>query len=210
MPLIDISITVSPHTPEWPGDTPFSCGWPWDMSKGSSVNVSAITMSPHVGTHADAPLHVTPNAPGANHLPLSAFYGPVTVVDVSACTTPVTSDALEQLFPTASVAPTRILLKTNRTIAHGTFPDAWPTITANCAKSLTQHGLILLGTDAPSVDDKESKTLDVHHALFSHNAHILENLDLRDISPGEYELYAFPTKFADLDAAPVRAVLIQR
>ena len=56
--LIDVSVVLRPGTPEWPGDTPYSCGWTWSMAAGASVNVSAITLSPHVGTHADAPLHV--------------------------------------------------------------------------------------------------------------------------------------------------------
>jgi len=25
--LKDISVTLNPDTPEWPGDTPFTCGW---------------------------------------------------------------------------------------------------------------------------------------------------------------------------------------
>jgi arylformamidase len=71
-------------------------------------------------------------------------------------------------------------------------------------------GLRLLGVDAPSVDTKESKTLAVHKMLFSGNACILENLDLRRVQPGRYDLIAFPMKVMALDAAPVRAVLIER
>jgi arylformamidase len=43
--------------------------------------------------------------------------------------------------------------------------------------------------------------------IFSGNACILENLDLRRITPGFYELMAFPIKMMSLDAAPVRAIL---
>ena len=43
--------------------------------------------------------------------------------------------------------------------------------------------------------------------IFSGNACILENLDLRRITPGYYELMAFPVKMMSLDAAPVRAIL---
>lgn len=53
------------------------------MNKGASVNVSCINMSPHVGTHADAPIHVSPDGFGADQLPLDAFYGDALVVDVS-------------------------------------------------------------------------------------------------------------------------------
>jgi len=36
---------------------------------------------------------------------------------------------------------------------------------------------------------------------------VLENLDLRAVPPGRYELVAPPLKVHGLDAAPVRAVL---
>ena len=74
-------------------------------------------------------------------------------------------------------------------------------------RTLLGRGLRLLGVDAPSVDPRTSKTLTVHHMLFSSNAYILENLDLRRVSPGPYELIALPLKYMALDAAPVRAVL---
>ena len=75
------------------------------------------------------------------------------------------------------------------------------------AAALAARGLRLLGVDAPSVDERESKTLDVHHALFGGGASILENLDLRDVPEGRYELIALPQRLVGLDAAPVRAVL---
>jgi len=208
MPLIDISVAVSPTTPEWPGDTPFSCGWAWDMSLGASVNVSTITMSPHVGTHADAPIHVSPNADGADRLPLVAFHGSATVIDVSDITSDITLDILDaRLTALDAHHATRILLKTGQSIASGTFPNRWPALTPSCVQALTHRGVILIGVDAPSVDDRESKTLPVHHALFDGGAYVLENLDLRNVPPGNYHLTALPTKFAGLDAAPVRAVL---
>ena len=63
--LRDISVTLNPDTPEWPGDTAFTCGWASLIGAGASVNVSSFTSSPHVGTHADAPLHVREGWSGA-------------------------------------------------------------------------------------------------------------------------------------------------
>jgi arylformamidase len=76
-------------------------------------------------------------------------------------------------------------------------------------RTLLGRGLKLLGVDTPSVDQRESKNLPVHNMLFQGNAAILENLDLRRVSPTMYELIAFPLKLMALDAAPVRAVLRQ-
>ena len=58
------------------------------------------------------------------------------------------------------------------------------------------------------MDDRESKSLDVHQMLFSGGAYNLENLDLRRVPSGAYELVALPIKIMNGDAAFVRAVLL--
>jgi arylformamidase len=201
--LHDISVLTGAWTPEWPGDTPFSCGWTARIADGSSVNLTAITSSPHVGTHADAPLHVADGGAGAESLPLDAFIGRALVVDVSGPPRDLGTEWAERL-PNGTA---RLLLRTGASIASGTFPADWPALSAEAAEVLVRRGLRLLGVDAPSVDRRESKTLAVHHALFGGGAQVLENLDLREISDGEYELSAAPVKWAGVDAAPVRAVL---
>lgn len=209
--LHDISVAVHPGTPEWPGDTPYSCRWTWAMSGGASVNVSATTASPHVGTHADAPLHVRDGWPAVDELPLDAFHGDALVIDVANAEEEITVDALEQHLGIAGVgagsALTRLLLRTGRTIADGAFPESWPVLATASIDALLGRGLRLLGVDAPSVDGRHSTTLLVHHRLFARDAYVLENLDLREVRPGRYELLAFPQKLVGLDAAPVRAVL---
>ena len=205
MRLRDISIPLASGTPEWPGDTPYSCGWSGTLSQGSSVNVSTYTTSPHVGTHADAPLHVRDGWPGSHELPLDAFFGLATVVDVTASSEEIELDTIEAGIGSEPIE--RLLLKTGCTIGSGSFPESWPCLSESCARALLGRGLRLLGVDAPSVDDRRSKTLPVHKMIFSGNGCILENIDLRRIPAGAYELMAFPIKIMGLDAAPVRAIL---
>ena len=204
--VIDISVMLSSATPVWPGDTPFSCLWTWDIAEGSSVNVSAVTSSPHAGTHADTPLHVTNGAAGTESLSLTAFRGPAVVVDVTGVGDVIEIGEIDARI--SSQKPERLLLKTGRGIATGIFPENWPRLSVHCAAELVRRGVVLIGTDCPSADDRESKTLDVHHALLDHGVCVLENLDLRGVEAGEYLLEALPMKVAGLDAAPVRAVLI--
>lgn len=202
--LRDISILVHAGTPEWPGDVPYSCGWTARLADGGSVNLSHVAGSPHVGTHADAPLHVRDGWPASDALPLAAFLGPATVVDVrDAPDAPLDLDPADPRLHGCE----RLLLRTGRTIAAGAFPAAWPTISARTAVTLAARGVRLVGVDAPSVDARESKTLEVHHALFGGGCFVLENLDLREVQPGGYELVALPQRLEGLDAAPVRAVL---
>ena len=202
--LRDISVVLRPGTPEWPGDTPYQCGWAWRIADGASVNVSTITTSPHVGTHADAPLHVLDGEPGSESLAPEAFVGPALVVGVEALTGAIDAAAIRALVP-ARVE--RLLLRTGRTIADGRFPDEWPALSVDAVALLAARGLRLVGVDCPSVDDRESKTLDTHKALFAAGAQVLENLDLRGVADGAYELVALPLRVEGLDAAPVRAML---
>jgi arylformamidase len=69
-------------------------------------------------------------------------------------------------------------------------------------------GVKLVGTDAPSVDAHDSKTLDTHRILIQGGVAILENLALAGVQPGRYTLVALPLKLLEADGSPVRAVLI--
>ena len=203
MTLIDISVTTAVGTPEWPGDTPFTCGWSARIADGSSVNLTSLTTSPHVGTHADAPLHVRDGAPGAESLDLDAFIGPALVIDVSGAVRDIGAEIAARV-PDGTA---RLLLRTGVTIADGTFPAEWPALSAAAATLLAGRGVRLVGVDAPSVDRRESKALAVHHALFDGGAQVVENLDLRGVAEGAYELLAAPVRWSGVDAAPLRALL---
>ena len=93
------------------------------------------------------------------------------------------------------VETTRLLVHTGRTVAHGEFPPSWPALDPQAARTIARAGLRLFGVDCPSVDDRESKALEVHHAMFDGGAHVLENLDLRGITPGRWELVALPLRW---------------
>ena len=75
------------------------------------------------------------------------------------------------------------------------------------ATALRGRSVTLIGVDVPSVDVLDSKDLPVHHEIGRCGIYILENLNLRDVEPGTYELIAFPLKIVGADGAPVRAVL---
>lgn len=204
MTIRDISIALGPGTPEWPGDTPYSCRWTQEIARGESVNVSELRSSPHVGTHADAPLHVRNGWPASHQLPLEPFLGTALVFTIDPEQPTILPAQLGRL-PGGRIE--RLLLRSGQSIAAGSFPESWPALGVEAVRMLLEHGLRLLGVDSPSVDSRTSTTLEVHDALFAGGAYNLENLDLRGIDDGEYELIALPMKVTGADAAPVRAVL---
>ncbi|MFP4201197.1 MAG: cyclase family protein, partial [Clostridia bacterium] len=73
---------------------------------------------------------------------------------------------------------------------------------------LSRRGVLLIGTDGPSVDAFDSKTLPAHKACGRCGINILEFLDLSQVAGGEYRLLAAPLKIAGADGSPVRALLI--
>jgi arylformamidase len=150
-------------------------------------------------------LHVRDGARASDSLPVPHFNGLVHVVDVRDVTGAITLALLGERLHVSE--PMRVFLRTGASVAEGRFPLSWAWLDDSAAAALAIRGLRLLGTDAPSVDARDSKTLLTHHACFDHGASVLENVDLRDVSPGTYELRALPMRLQGLDAAPVRALL---
>ena len=206
--LIDISIGLSATTPPWPGDVPFSCGWTCRQEQGESVNLGVITSSPHVGTHADAPMHVESDWRASESLPVGVFVGECAVIALPSdhlVREDISEALLESLL--GSRPPARVLLRTGYSVAHGAFPADWPSLTLEGVRWLLAHGVRLWGSDSPSADRRDSKVLPVHHAVFEGGAYLLENLALDHVEVGRYELLAQPLAVHGADAAPVRALL---
>jgi len=201
--LLDISQAVDASTACWPGDTPFSAKWVAHLEEGAAVTVSAITTSPHNGTHADAPCHFLAGAPGIGEVPVEKYVGPCRVVERIG-TGPLTAAEVRRWRVRRGQ---RILVRTRRRVDATGFPARFAHLTGESAGILAKAGVVLFGIDTPSVDHRDSRTMDAHRALLSGGTAILENLDLSKAKPGRYRLIAPPVKYRGLDAGPVRALL---
>jgi arylformamidase len=201
--LIDVSQRVSAASGVFPGDTRFSLVRVCEMAKGASCDVGTITTTLHVGTHADAPSHFSPGAPPIDEVPLERYFGPTRVVERPG-DGPITAEDVRAWRPQRGM---RYLVRTRREVDPDVFPDAFAHLDPAAAAALADAGVALFGIDTPSVDHRDSKTLDAHKTLLRGGVAILENLDLTRARPGPYELMAFPLRIAGGDAAPVRAVL---
>ncbi|WP_312489978.1 arylformamidase [Sphingomonas sp.] len=205
----DISQTLSPALPVWPGDTGFSAERTWTYGPQCPVNVAAMRLSTHSGTHADAPLHYDPAGAAMAEVDLSAYIGHARVVDVrgqGGIVTPAMVAAA--LTPSATTSPvTRLLFRTYDRFPHDRWASDFTVIDPDAVRLMAARGVVLVGIDSPSIDPQDSKTLAAHHAVRETDMRILEGLVLDDVAAGDYELIALPLKLAGLDASPVRAVL---
>ena len=202
MRIWDISQTLRPGLPVWPGDTEFAFERTWLMEDGSPVNVGRMTMSTHSGSHGDAPLHYSATAADIASVALDPYLGECLVVDARNASGAVQIADLPPLN-----GAERVLLRTFETFPHDEWDSAFTAIAPETIRWLAAQGVRLIGTDAPSVDPQESKTMDAHKAVLAADMRILEGLVLDAVPPGRYELIALPLKIAGGDAGLCRAIL---
>ena len=204
--IYDISRPLSSGTAVFPGDAPVSLAETLSMAHGDSCNVSAIHMSVHAGTHVDAPRHYAMGAPGIDAVRLDVLVGPARVVSV-----PVTGAiplAVAEGWPLTGVS--RLLIHTPASdTPHDVFDANFAWFTRDLADWLGQRGARLLGTDAPSVDEATSVDLPAHKMFLRHNITLVENLCLRGVPDGDYQLAALPLRIVGGDAAPARVILMR-
>lgn len=204
MPRIwDISPALGPDTPPFPGDQAYVQRWTARIGPGCPVNLTALTLSPHLGAHADAPLHYADDAPAIGAMGLEPYLGPCRVIHAIGCGPLVRP---QHLAHAANDLPPRVLVRTCERA-----PTAWSEDFSAYAPEtiawLASRGVRLVGIDSQSVDPATSKTLASHQLLLKHDLRVLENLVLDEVPEGDYELIALPLKLTLACASPVRAIL---
>jgi arylformamidase len=174
---------------------PFSFRTTSSLADGSPYESTCFTMSAHLGTHVDAPAHVLPDGAAVGALSLHPFLGPARVVLL-----PGTGEVGADSLPVRSIGVPRVLFRTEGK----TF------LSPLAAVRLAEKGTVLVGTDAASIDPRDAEDLPVHRTLLSRGVALLEGLRLENVEPGDYGLVAVPLAFQQLDASPVRAILIRQ
>jgi arylformamidase len=200
--LWDISPPVDENAAVFPGDTAYSQQLHFSLEPGCPVNVNAITLSPHTGAHADAPLHYANGEASIGEVDLSPYLGPCRVIHCMGCGPLVLPQHIAHALDNL---PPRVLLRTSHTAS-----QSWESFTAVAQETLgllATKNIALIGIDTPSVDPATSQDLPSHHQLLAHGLRVLENLVLDDVPEGDYELIALPLKLVRADASPVRAIL---
>lgn len=202
--IIDVSLPLDARLAVWPGDTEFDYQLTWKMAAGATVNVGAVRLSTHCGTHIDAPFHFDEQGRKVDELSLEVFVGKACVIHVPNRPRISIKDVTRDWQ-----GATRLLLRSDAWADPQVFPKRIPVIDRDVPDWLGSQGIVLLGLDVPSVDELDSQDLPNHHALARNQIAILESLNLRGVEEGIYDLIAAPLKLAGADAAPVRALLMR-
>lgn len=210
MTIYDISLTITPNLPVWPGDPRPDLELVSSMDKGAVCNVTRMAAGVHLGTHIDAPRHFINDGRTVEQLPLDVLTGPCYVVQLPDGIEAITAEVLERTeIPSKT---TRILFGTRNSHlwAKGEteFQTDFVAITEDGAEWLVERGVQLVGIDYLSVAPY-SETIPTHLVFLRAGVIIVEGLNLSNVMRGFYDLYCLPLKIAGSDGAPARAILVQ-
>ena len=208
--IYDISVSLRTGGVVYPGNPVISVTAQQAISQGAGANVSRIDMGSHTGTHVDAPKHFFDDGAGVDALSLDVLTGPCRLL---AFPDAVMSIGEAELRAHDLTGVTRVLLKTRNSawLASGSteFHPDYTYVAPDGAEYLASIGVTLVGVDYLSVEQFHSGHHRTHRTLLERGIIIVEGLLLSEPPAGNYELYCLPVKFAGLDGAPCRAILVE-
>jgi arylformamidase len=211
MRIYDISLTISPELPVWPGDPPVELELVESMDQGAHANVSRLSASVHTGTHVDAPHHFLNDGRTVEQLPLDMLTGPCYVTHLPDGIEAITAEALAGT--SLPEGTNRILFGTSNSRlwsrGESEFQENFVAVTEDGARWLVERGIQLVGVDYLSVAPY-GDSVPTHTVLLQAGVVVVEGLDLSAVPRGFYDLYCLPLKLLGADGAPARAILIQK
>jgi len=177
------------------------------ISRGDPYNLTSMSLTTHTGTHIDVPKHFYDNGLTIDRLDLQCLVGAARVIEIRG-RRPITRTDVEK----HAIRPREIiLLKTDNAslITKDAFDPGFSFLALDAALYFAEVGIRTLGFDYLSIEDAESRELDVHRTLLGHDIVIIEGLDMRLVGPGEYQMIALPLKITNGNGSPARVILIE-
>jgi len=211
MKLIDLSHTISPSMPVYPGSDPPSLDQACSIEKDGFAEKRLVLFS-HSGTHVDAPAHILPGAPTLDRQALDRFCGRAAVLDLTNLPGKVIGPAALESYRHFFEENHFILLHTGwgRLWGKDEYFRGFPVLSPEAAHWACGFGLKGIGVDAISVDRVGPAGFPVHEILLGHGLVIVENLANLDLLPAgqSFNFCCFPLNIQGGDGSPVRAVAL--
>lgn len=165
---------------------------------------SVLSMNLHTGTHIDYPLHMLKDGLTSKTENLEALVGQVKVFDLLEVNDHI---GINDLKDKKIEENDFVLFKTKNSLKD-TFDFNFIFLDESGAKYLSDKKIRGVGIDALGIERAQANN-PTHKILLSNNIIILEGLRLKEIKEDEYEMYCLPLKIDNVEASPVRAILIK-
>lgn len=210
MKLIDLTHTIAPDMPVYPGTERPSLNTTNTYEK-DGFKETLLTMYSHTGTHMDAPSHIVPGKKNLDDLDVSQFAGLALKIDCRNLEEGRTIDMslIESVKALADQAE-YLLFNTGWDKYWGSsqYFGAYPILSLEVVQYIIDSGKKGIGLDTISLDPMTGDQLQRHRMVFSGDSFvIIENLtNLDQIGDGLFEFFALPMKYKNSDGAPIRAI----
>ena len=181
----------------WPGDPKPEKKTLCSMEKGDTINLTAISMCAHNGTHVDAPFHFINEGKRVDDIPLEKFIGWAYVADFEGVV--AAEDARNILEKAESL---------NKESAKKILIKGQSTVSLDAAKVFAERKVDLVGNESQTVGPEDGP-MAVHKELLGAEVVLLEGVRISQVPEGVYFLNAAPINLAGAEGAPCRAVLIE-
>ncbi len=210
MKIIDLTHTVTPSMPLYPGTKPPKFPILCTVKKNGFTE-KRISLASHTGTHIDAPAHIIPRGATLDQWPINRFAGHALVLNLTNLKTPhIEKEKLSHLEALIKDSEF-VLLYTgwSRYWEQQKYFEDYPVLTLEAAHWLADFQLKGVGVDTISVDEPGSADLSVHNILLGRDIAIIENLvNLDQLPQTDFTFCCFPLKMEDAEASPIRAAAI--
>lgn len=200
---IDISLALNEKTVVWIEDNPPEFK-PVCRRPEAPCNFTWLNFGAHAGTHIDAPYYLYSNQWTCDQVPLERLCGPCQVLDLTHVDDTIEVSDLTPLKITESI----VLLKTKNSYDPMVkFNMQFIALSVPAAEYLKKKGVTTLGYDYLTFERNGAN--DVHDVFLKDNITLIDNLRLKDTQAKKYTLMCLPIKITGIDAAPVRAILLE-
>jgi len=174
----------------------------------NKVRQTLLTFSTHVGTHIDAPSHFVENGVSIDKIGLERLVGDCWVLDFSDVEEKIGVDDLKKSEINQGDI---ILLKTKNSNLKekGSFEPNFVYLDPEAAGFLVSKKVKSVGIDYLGIE-RDHPEHDTHIKLLKNGIPIIEGLRLPHVSKGKYFFCCLPLALQGVEAAPARAVLIEK
>lgn len=204
---IDLSRPVVPGMPVFPGDPEVKETIVCTVEK-DGYRLTVLETAMHAGTHLDAPGHFLEAGNDVSRIPLDRFAGPASRIRVLPQDGIIPTAAIREAYSRLESPAERLLLDCGWASRWGSpeFFAGFPGFEPDFGNFLKEKGIVLLGSDLPSVKYGASDFTSAHRELLGNGVVIVENLIGLKTLPEAVFFAAFPLPLVGMDGSMVRAV----
>ena len=165
---------------------------------------SEINFNLHTGTHIDYPLHMIKGGDNSRKENLNALIGPAKVFDLTNVEDKITYEDIKNF----KIEKDDFIIFKTKNSFDKEFNNDFIFVSETAAAYLVEKKVRGVGIDALGIE-RSQVGYPTHKLLLSNNIIILEGAMLSDVPEDDYTLYCLPLKVTNVEAAPVRAILIK-